>query len=147
MFKKKNMLTIWLLIITLFFSGCSELQTNQQSNNQNQSASTQTDNNSEDGSSSSGNKKTRKTYEFRRESYLTEHYKKHGKAMGFSSEEEYLDAANDIINDPKSLQKNEAEDNDKIYFLQSTNEIVFVSQDGYIRTYFICRGKSYYDRQ
>ena len=62
-------------------------------------------------------------------------------------QEEYLAGANAVINNEKALHKLEAEDNDHIYFIEATNEIVFLSQDGYIRTYFMCSGKDYYDRQ
>lgn len=61
------------------------------------------------------------TITFRKEGNLTSHYEKHGIEMGFSSEEEYLEA---------------------------TNEFVVVSQDGYIRTYFCPDdGIDYYNRQ
>ena len=90
---------------------------------------------------------TVKTYTFRKPQYLTEHFEKHGEEVGCKSEEEYLAAANAVINNPKALHKLEAEDNDHIYYIEDTNEIVFLSQDGYIRTYFICSGKAYFDRQ
>jgi len=86
-------------------------------------------------------------YKFRNNQKFQDHFKKHGGEMGFSTAEEYLDAANALINNPDALQKLEKEDNDKIYYLESTNEIAFVSQDGYLRTYFICSGRDYYDRQ
>lgn len=87
-------------------------------------------------------------YHFRNESLLHSHYLKHGKEMGFSSEEEYEKAASDVINNPKSLHKKEKEDNDDVYYLEKSNEFVIVSTDGYIRTYFNPdAGKSYYDRQ
>ncbi|MBO6108866.1 MAG: Ig-like domain-containing protein [Eubacterium sp.] len=92
------------------------------------------------------NNNTRVSYDFRRQDYLTEHYRKHGIEMGFESEEAYLDGANAVINDPEALHKLEAEDQDHVYFKESTGEIVFLSQDGYIRTYFIA-DKDYYDRQ
>ncbi|MCR5202966.1 MAG: hypothetical protein K6D02_07775 [Lachnospiraceae bacterium] len=96
-------------------------------------------------SSKSG--QSEKSYTFRYHSNLTDHYKKHGIEMGFKSEEEYLAAANALINDPEAKHKLEAEDNDHIYYLEATNEIAFVSQDGYIRSYFICSGYDYYKRQ
>ena len=41
-----------------------------------------------------------------------------------------------------------AEDNDEIYYDEDKNEIVFVSSDGYIRTYFKpSEGINYYNRQ
>lgn len=91
--------------------------------------------------------KQQNTYNFRYPDRLTGHYEKHGIEMGYSSEEEYLAGANSLINNPDALQKTEADDGDRIYFLESTNEIAFVSTDGYIRTYFICSGKDYFDRQ
>ena len=40
------------------------------------------------------------------------------------------------------------EDGDDVYYLASTNELVIVSTDGYIRTYFCPdSGKEYYDKQ
>lgn len=92
-------------------------------------------------------KKDEKTYTFRKPSYLTQHFEKHGAEMGYKTEEAYLAGANAVINNSKALHKLEAEDNDHIYYIEDTNEIVFLSRDGYIRTYFICSGKAYYDRQ
>ena len=66
--------------------------------------------------------------------------------MGFGSEEEYLIAANAVIANPDALHELEAEDNDHVYFVEATGEIVFLSQDGYIRTYFIT-DKEYFERQ
>ncbi|WP_155833187.1 hypothetical protein [Butyrivibrio sp. WCD3002] len=84
---------------------------------------------------------------FRTKKQRDSHYDKHGIEMGFDSPEAYLDAANALINNPEALHKYEAEDGDDVYYLEATDEIAFVSTDGYIRTYFICSGKDYYDRQ
>ena len=47
-----------------------------------------------------------------------------------------------------SKHKKEAEDGDDIYYDTENNEIVFVSEDGYIRTYFKpTDGINYYNRQ
>lgn len=86
-------------------------------------------------------------YTFRKPSYLRDHFKKHGQEMGAESEEEYLQMANDVIHNPDAITKLEAEDDDQIFFMDDTNEIVFLSQDGYIRTYFICSGINYFNRQ
>ncbi|MCR5702038.1 MAG: hypothetical protein K6G76_07840 [Lachnospiraceae bacterium] len=87
-------------------------------------------------------------YRFRNEETYDKHFDKHGEEMGCSTKEEYLEAANKVINNPKSLHKTEAEDGDDVYYLEETNEIVFVSKDGYIRTYFSPKsGKKYYDKQ
>ena len=93
------------------------------------------------------NNNTVVTYDFRNPSYLTEHYRKHGIEMGFGSEDAYLRAANNVISNPAALHKLEAEDNDHVYYVEATDEIVFLSQDGYIRTYFKCGGRDYFDRQ
>lgn len=88
------------------------------------------------------------TYSFRNERLLNQHYEKHGIEMGFATIEEYVAAANAVINHPDVLHKLEAEDNDDVYFLEATNELVVVSTDGFIRTYFIASGGiDYYNRQ
>ena len=87
-------------------------------------------------------------YNFRNNDRLTEHYKKHGKEMGFKSAEEYEDAASDVVNNPNALHKTEKEDGDDVYYVEDTNEFVVVSSDGYIRTYFYpSAGIDYYNRQ
>ena len=86
-------------------------------------------------------------YEFKTPDKLYSHYEKHGPEMGFENENEYLEGANRLINNPDALHKTEAEDGDDIYYLEDTDEIAFVSTDGYIRTYFICSGKEYFDKQ
>lgn len=85
---------------------------------------------------------------FRKEYNLTSHYEKHGIEMGFDSAEEYLEAANAVVNNPDSLHKLEGEDGDDVYYLEATNEFVVVSKDGYIRTYFNpSDGLDYFNRQ
>ena len=85
---------------------------------------------------------------FRNENLLNQHYEKHGIDMGFSSAEEYEDAASAVVNNPSALHKTEAEDGDDVYYVESTNEFVIVSTDGYIRTYFNPdAGIDYYNRQ
>ncbi len=85
-------------------------------------------------------------YTFRSSRQLTQHFEKHGGEVGAKSENEYVDMANAVINNPSSLYKTEAEDGDHIYFLKSSGEIVFVSTDGFIRTYFIS-DEDYFNRQ
>ena len=85
---------------------------------------------------------------FSSEKALKEHFKKHGAEMGFQSADAYLAAANRVVNDPAALFKYEAEDGDEIYYLEETNEIVFVSKRGFIRTYFSPRrGIAYFNDQ
>ncbi len=87
-------------------------------------------------------------YVFRKQQYLDEHFAKHGSEFDYETAEEYLAGANRVINDPNSLYKTEAEDGDHIYYLESTNEFVVVSTDGYIRTYFRpSAGIDYFNRQ
>lgn len=87
-----------------------------------------------------------KEYTFRTSKQLTSHYQKHGREVGAKSESEYVEMANDVINNPASLYKTEAEDGDGVFFLESTGEIVFLSTDGYIRTYYIS-DYDYFNRQ
>lgn len=80
-------------------------------------------------------------YNFRYEDYLNDHFKKHKADTGCQTVEEYLARANYVIFNPDSLmgdEKSDGEDSggDLVYYLEETNEIVFLSSDGYIRTYF-----------
>lgn len=87
-------------------------------------------------------------YEFRNSDLLISHYEKHGIGMGFASAEEYEDAASDVVNSEDALYKTEKEDGDHVYYIEETNEIVVVSVDGYIRTYFNPDdGIEYFERQ
>lgn len=52
------------------------------------------------------------------------------------------------VKNSAALHKTEAEDVDGVYYLESTNELVIVSTDGYIRTFFKPNdGIAYYNRQ
>lgn len=87
-------------------------------------------------------------YNFRKPEYLQEHFEKHGAQFGYTSAEEYLAGANRVVASPEALHKLEAEDGDDVYYLEATNEIVFVSTRGYLRTYFKPNnGKAYFDSQ
>ena len=86
--------------------------------------------------------------QFRNEKFLEDHFVKHGNEFGYSTKEEYLAGANKVISSSSSLHKQEGEDGDDIYYDKNSNEIVFVSGDGYIRTYFRpSEGIDYYNRQ
>lgn len=87
-------------------------------------------------------------YGFRNKNLQDSHFEKHGIEMGFETVEDYIEAANKVISHPDALHKLEAEDNDHIYFMEETNEFVVLSQDGYIRTYYIASGGiDYFNRQ
>lgn len=83
---------------------------------------------------------------FRNQDRLESHYLKHGIDMGYDSAEDYQAGANTVISNPNALHKTQTEDGDDVYFLKKTGEFVVVSQQGYIRTYFIA-DEDYYDRQ
>ncbi len=106
------------------------------------------DNSIEDNSSVNNSDDKTVTYSFRNQDYLDQHFEKHGKEMGFATPEEYEAAASAVINNPDALYKTEAEDGDGVYYIESTNEFVVLSTDGYIRTYFNpSDGKAYFERQ
>ena len=87
-------------------------------------------------------------YWFRTKSLRDSHFEKHGIEMGLETPEEYIEAANRVICNPDALHKLEAEDNDHVYFIEETNEFVVLSQDGYLRTYYIANGGiDYFNRQ
>ena len=89
-----------------------------------------------------------KIYKFRTPEKFIKHFEEHKKATGCETAEEYLIKANAVIQNPQSQVKLETDegDNDKIYYLSQTGEIVFVSEDGFIRTYYIADDE-YFDRQ
>ena len=85
--------------------------------------------------------------EFRNDNLWEEHFLKHGE-FGYTTKEDYLEGANEVVTSASSKHKQEAEDGDDIYYDAENNEIVFVSKDGYIRTYFKpSDGIEYYNRQ
>ena len=87
-------------------------------------------------------------YKFRSKNLLNQHYDKHGKDMGFADAKAYEKAASDVVNNKSALHKTEEEDGDDIYYVESTNEFVVVSTDGYLRTFFNPdRGLDYFNRQ
>lgn len=91
---------------------------------------------------------TTKTYTFRNDELLQQHFEKHGKDMGYAIPEDYVLGANWVIASPEALHKLEAEDGDDVYYLERTNEFVIVSTDGYIRTYFLPdSGINYFNKQ
>lgn len=128
-----------IVLIFLFAGGIYSGQFFQESKNSENQVQSQTDNRSQS---------TEYTYQFRNDEYLTEHFEKHGSELGYTSKEDYLEGANKVISSSKSLHKLEAEDGDDVYFLESTSELVILSNDGYIRTYFKPEdGVEYFNRQ
>lgn len=89
-----------------------------------------------------------KIFTFRTPEKLIKHFEEHKRATGCETAEEYLIKANAVINNPQSKVKIETDesDNDKVYYLSQTGEIVFVSEDGFIRTYYIADDE-YFERQ
>lgn len=87
-------------------------------------------------------------YTFRNNGLWEEHFEKHGAEFPYDTKEDYLLGANIMLSNPDKLHKTEKEDGDDAYYLESTNEFIIVSTDGYLRTYFKPRkGKEYFDRQ
>lgn len=90
-------------------------------------------------------------YYFRNDEYLENHFEKHREDTGCETAWEYLERANAVIMCDDSLKGEEKSDGDDeggdtVYYLEDTNEIVFVSEDGYIRTYFKpSRGYEYFE--
>lgn len=91
-------------------------------------------------------------YHFRSKKLLNQHFEKHGSEFDgdfdYASAADYEKGASDVINNSSALHKTEAEDGDGVYYIESTNEFVILSTDGYIRTYFRPNGGiDYYNRQ
>ena len=88
-------------------------------------------------------------YTFRTEELFESHFLKHGAEFGDITKQEYLDKANALIDDTSDdvLTKRE-EDGDYLFFNTETGEFLVLSDDGYIRTFFIPDdGIDYWNRQ
>jgi len=138
----KRLLAILLTLILVFTCACgSSVEQGQKTNDEKQEESYEDQHKEQD-------EDPYVEYSFRSDKLLTEHYNKHGIEMGFEDKESYQKAASDVINNKEALSKREKEDNDYVFYIEDTNEFVILSEDGYIRTYFLpSAGKSYYDRQ
>ena len=142
---KKPVSLAAIIVIVLYFLLTGELPTQENITGTNNIQQSQV---STSQSTSANNTADDVDYEFRSEKLWMEHFEKHGEEMGFDTAEEYLEAANDVIDDPDVLHKTEKEDGDDIYYLEDSNEFVVVSTDGYLRTYFEpSDGMAYYERQ
>ena len=64
---------------------------------------------------------------FRSEKLWQQHYEKHGMEMGFDNKEDYLLAANRVIENENVLHKLEEEDGDDVYYLEVFLYILFFS--------------------
>ena len=88
-------------------------------------------------------------YTFRSEKLFNDHFEKHGAEFGKITKDEYLELANRLIasSSDRVLHKTEA-DGDKLFFDQDTGYFLVLSEDGYIRTFFIpSAGINYWNRQ
>lgn len=140
--KKYGSLVLITLIILISF-----VITNMGSND-NESNSSDTSSKVESNVDNVGEESSGKSYYFRNDELLTQHFQKHGNEFSYDTKEEYEAGASAVINNPKALHKTESKDGDDIYYVEDTNEFVVLSTDGYIRTYFKpSGGKSYYDRK
>lgn len=164
--KINTLIVSLIMVMAVFITGCSMTYDNSQTSGTTSTGTTvaaeaTTETTSKTSSSSAttsdNTKSTSKTdskntsasnLTFRNENLLNSHYEKHGKDMGFSSAKEYEKAAAAVVANSSALHKKEAEDGDDVYYIESTNEFVIVSTDGYIRTYFNPdTGIAYYNRQ
>jgi pyocin large subunit-like protein len=90
-----------------------------------------------------------KQYSFRTNELMDIHYKKHKDEFGVITKDEYLDGANNLINQLSDTVMTKTEDDgDTLYYDTKTHEFVVLSEDGYIRTYFIPEdGIDYFNRK
>lgn len=90
------------------------------------------------GTSNSGNSNvaTTNSVTFRTVTDLMEQFDWHGSNLGYTSSLDYLSGANKVVLNPQSLQLSQGS-GATAYFLESTDEFVLVSSDGFLLTYFI----------
>ena len=85
-------------------------------------------------------------YKFRSTAEFKQHFKKHGAETGCRTPKKYIEKANRVIRGKNSISKREKEDGDAVWFDVKTGEIVFLSQQGFIRSYYIS-DMDYFERQ
>lgn len=78
-------------------------------------------------------------YRFRCADFLDEHFEKHKAEVGAHSKTEYLKMANAVIFNKRTKKKRDPQNEDAVFFMPPTGEVVFVSNDGYIRSYYITK--------
>ena len=164
--KINTLIVSLIMVMAIFITGCSMTYDNSQTSgttstgttvaaeattettSKTTSSSATTSDNTKSTSKTDSKNTSASNLTFRNENLLNSHYEKHGKDMGFSSAKEYEKAAAAVVANSSALHKKEAEDGDDVYYIESTNEFVIVSTDGYIRTYFNPdTGIAYYNRQ
>ena len=99
-------------------------------------------------------KNYQKYFNFKTSKAAEDHFNKHRGEFNYRTVDEYIEGANRVIQNPNALFKLEKEDGDYIYFLEDTNEIVFISSftdrnnQHYLRTYFRpSSGIRYFNKQ
>lgn len=77
-------------------------------------------------------------YYFSTPDLLTSHFGEHGELLGFSSEEAYLQGANNLFAGGSGVETiKRSYDNATLFWRGSTNEFGVLASDGTIQTYFI----------
>ena len=85
-------------------------------------------------------------FRFKNNEELKEHFIKHGRECNCKTPKKYLKTANKIIKSKKSLKRKGKDDGDTVYFNKKTGGIVFLSQQGVIRSFYIS-DITYFNRQ
>ncbi|MCM1246341.1 MAG: Ig-like domain-containing protein [Roseburia sp.] len=96
-----------------------------------------------------GQAQENKITNFRTQQLLDSHYVKHGAEFGNITKEQYLAAANKLLNSSgANILKKTEPDGDILIYNTDTNEFLVLSYDGFIRTYFKpSDGIDYFNRQ
>ena len=84
-------------------------------------------------------------YAFRSPERLKAHYKKHKKETGALTKRHYVKKANRVVHSVFAEKKRDKTTGDTIYFLPKTGELVRLSAQKYIRTYYIAT-QDYFNR-
>ncbi len=115
----------------------------------NETLQSSTNNNTNVNNDSNDDSNIIKQYNFRNDKLLDVHYDKHKDEFGDITKDEYLEGANNLLNElSETVITKTEEDGDTIYYDTKTNEFLVLSNDGYIRTYFIPEdGIDYFNRK
>lgn len=67
---------------------------------------------------------------------LEEAFETYGRQMGYTTAEEYLAGANDVVYNKDSIHYTDDANGEQTYFLEKTGELVVVGKDGKLQRYY-----------
>jgi len=134
---------VFVVIVAILFVALRYIATAEQAK---QTTTTETQSSETVDGTDASNAETEIYYTYKSEEALKEDYKVNHLPFGNINKANFIASANNIIHNynGKVLTKTAEESGDTVYYDPESNSIVFVTQDGYIRTCFKPDGRQAY---